>query len=1284
MIPTSVNGPGSAQTATTATTGIASLILEGRALSDDDYVMITATNPARLEYQSRRVTDERKLPAYLTSRPSNLHNTTFDFNYVYSSNSGEASTSDPTLQHMQRLRQKLGQLRQSSPSTSRGEQLSAEQAIAIGLNNRCNNSLTSPEEVDDGDNELVKYLQRKQPINKFVNPITVTLQSLATTCLRTAAPRSSKGLIEPGEQFFNSTRLGGSAGSSYGGVKASTSGYGSENFIPKTIKTPPTRSSDRMNAPKQGPHCDQFLRKVGLIKADPLADVEEHICDMANLHEICFLWQLHCRQIDFIMSTMDPICIEVYLGPENHEILLEQWIIQQKEKSTTPTMTLQSLLNAIRSQLYFSQITAWTDLIKNAKPNDRDIIEHGRIKLVEKVENGATIRTPRLDIFYRIRAYDATACFNSKPNVHDFPNVVISENCSISVCLKSLPRIQNGIPRINFVENENTNNPNNTSCNSSNNNNNSNCSHNTCPASAVASSSSVASDSSTDQSNSSVDESMVLDDRLNFPCQEKGKHRCAFDEEYGNSDALVEEMVSAEQSHREKQLLKYRKRMMKRDKKTKMASGSSGKVCNETAITSLSTNSPPKPEQFQQQHIQPEHIKQGCNGENHLKSTNYQPLHHHQPSIPEFGSINSYRPPLYCTQETTVAEGVQTNSVEMVSIGTQTPNFPFFFPSCENCGHKMEFTCLHCVNNTEKHTEAIVNDSCQDEMDGTFSSANGSSSPPEPPKLGKGDLLLQAIVRTPRHRFYSDTRNNNNNILTSNLKNPPQTKTNDCQLCKRQKTQHVYRNSPQAENNMSMPCANEQNGYKFAKSYFASASDANESVDRHMSVDCACLDEYAENCCIKSNTLDPHPSPDKLLSRTSVNSAELKLCENIDAQFKTPKTAPIVSNQSSPKNHHKPTPLFINCSGKLPPHKSIPKINLTNIFSDSPSTSCASAPIPILSSDVDGISAAFSFDNINNSPDIPVQKSSSAPTLPNSPSLSPRFLKQAAIYKRRSRHLSDRSSERSSIGSDEQFSDEDLESLYSPTSSPVKTRLFLKSSGFGRRPILGSFEESLFQKRFVPKSQAAGYKVLLGASGGFCPTQLTIPAIASFYELPNASTLSTPYVCEIRLSRKGYTVPRVGTIQATLLNPLGTVVRMFVVPYDFRDMPAMSQTFIRQRILAVDASSVTSESIESSTGSTSPAVVPSGNLSGLDHKNVSHGEQMRTLRYAIHLRFQTTRSGRLALHTDIRLLISRRTDCDTAAAHAKGALESPNELRIVTIKPENPKYSARQENPNKI
>lgn len=33
----------------------------------------------------------------------------------------------------------------------------------------------------------------------------------------------------------------------------------------------------------------------------------------------------------------------------------------------------------------------------------------------------------------------------------------------------------------------------------------------------------------------------------------------------------------------------------------------------------------------------------------------------------------------------------------------------------------------------------------------------------------------------------------------------------------------------------------------------------------------------------------------------------------------------------------------------------------------------------------------------------------------------------------------------------------------------------------------------------------------------------------------------------------------------TLFNPLRTVVKMFVLPYDLSDMPPSSQTFIRQR-----------------------------------------------------------------------------------------------------------------------
>lgn len=69
----------------------------------------------------------------------------------------------------------------------------------------------------------------------------------------------------------------------------------------------------------------------------------------------------------------------------------------------------------------------------------------------------------------------------------------------------------------------------------------------------------------------------------------------------------------------------------------------------------------------------------------------------------------------------------------------------------------------------------------------------------------------------------------------------------------------------------------------------------------------------------------------------------------------------------------------------------------------------------------------------------------------------------------------------------------------------------------------------------------------------------------------------------------------------TLLNPLGTVVRMFVVPYDFSEMPATSVTFIRQRVLARDDAGNACNDI-------------------LSFNKLSSKDQMRLLRYAIHLR----------------------------------------------------------------
>lgn len=126
--------------------------------------------------------------------------------------------------------------------------------------------------------------------------------------------------------------------------------------------------------------------------------------------------------------------------------------------------------------------------------------------------------------------------------------------------------------------------------------------------------------------------------------------------------------------------------------------------------------------------------------------------------------------------------------------------------------------------------------------------------------------------------------------------------------------------------------------------------------------------------------------------------------------------------------------------------------------------------------------------------------------------------------------MSDRSSERSSVCSDELSLSDDETLLLTPngsnlllTASPVlPTRRTLGGSvaggvkglfksAFGQRPLLGSIEESLLQRRMTPKFLVSGFRVLLGASGAFCPKQLTIPAKSYFYELSGQSQ-TTPYM----------------------------------------------------------------------------------------------------------------------------------------------------------------------------
>ena len=56
-------------------------------------------------------------------------------------------------------------------------------------------------------------------------------------------------------------------------------------------------------------------------------------------------------------------------------------------------------------------------------------------------------------------------------------------------------------------------------------------------------------------------------------------------------------------------------------------------------------------------------------------------------------------------------------------------------------------------------------------------------------------------------------------------------------------------------------------------------------------------------------------------------------------------------------------------------------------------------------------------------------------------------------------------------------------------------------------------------------------------------------------------------------------------------------------------------------------------------------------------------------------RFASSKTGKVYLHTDIRMLIFRKSDADAAAMHKTSV---PYELRSFTHGPTNPKYSPRK------
>ncbi|XP_071388974.1 LOW QUALITY PROTEIN: atos homolog protein B [Centroberyx affinis] len=219
------------------------------------------------------------------------------------------------------------------------------------------------------------------------------------------------------------------------------------------------------------------------------------------------------------------------------------------------------------------------------------------------------------------------------------------------------------------------------------------------------------------------------------------------------------------------------------------------------------------------------------------------------------------------------------------------------------------------------------------------------------------------------------------------------------------------------------------------------------------------------------------------------------------------------------------------------------------------------------------------------------------------------------------------------------------------TDSGRSTRSSWPSSSISRS-LLGNFEESILKGRFSPSGRIEGFTAEIGASGSYCPQHATLPVQVTYYDISEHSAPS-PFLGVISLEplgKKGYSIPKAGTIQVTLFNPNKTVVKMFLVTYNFGDMPVNHMTFLRHRIFLVPVE----EGVEGK------GEGPPGG-GALDRKKI--------LCYLIHLRFQSSKSGKIYLHNDIRLLFSRKSiEVDTGI---------PYELKSFTEVPRNPKYSPR-------
>jgi Domain of unknown function (DUF4210)/Chromosome segregation during meiosis len=115
-----------------------------------------------------------------------------------------------------------------------------------------------------------------------------------------------------------------------------------------------------------------------------------------------------------------------------------------------------------------------------------------------------------------------------------------------------------------------------------------------------------------------------------------------------------------------------------------------------------------------------------------------------------------------------------------------------------------------------------------------------------------------------------------------------------------------------------------------------------------------------------------------------------------------------------------------------------------------------------------------------------------------------------------------------------------------------------------------------------------------------------------------------------------YRIPQKGQLQIVIKNPNKTAVKLFLVPYDLKDMEPGTKTFIRQRSYS------TGPIIEMPIATTPPSSLDASKRTTPMDLKTGNSKDRPTLRYLIHLHICCPSRGRYYLYKSIRVVFANR------------------------------------------